>query len=611
MEKELTLKLNKGYKQFKTGFECNFKGNLIILSGVNGSGKTQLIDILSKESDIYNPLEKGISVEEWRNRYGMATVSINNQELTVAHISKRSFKENIKIENITEPNLRNKSWYKEEAWRYYSYIINWNDSYFKKSKAFVQKIVLENGFKKRNEYSNEVDITKEQFMRILPEDFVWEEDDLFLNTISQIFYDFAAKRNIEEAKCGREKGGFDNENYIKVAPWTILNEVFEELKFNYRFKRDYEFETPNLKELPVLYPINKNGEIDEKSPRQLIELSDGEKSIISLTFAILNEEKRPVEKLLLLDEFDNTLNPSLIESLYIVIDKFFIQRGVTVVMSTHSPVTISLAPEYASFYELFRQDNNSPKIMAVQKEEYTELKIANQEYYKKIANQEKRIEELEKTKVELENLTTRQKPLLVVEDKYTQIYKIAYLKLNNIKFKKDNIDEKFDKYAKFEICSQEGCSGVAGLINCSNLDIFSKPIIGLFDYDKEGVEKYKGCNRFSICKEDDANKGIYKKRKDYECYALLLPVPERLKSYVQKIKHENIANNYFEIEHYLPEEFIKNSRCFEKKVILGQDLYVCCKDKKTDLWKELIELDKEKFSDFKILFKKIKELFKL
>ncbi|KAA6331935.1 hypothetical protein EZS27_019510 [termite gut metagenome] len=152
---------------------------------------------------------------------------------------------------------------------------------------------------------------------------MWESDDLFTNRIGELFYDFAVKRQDEKARLGELQGGFNNAEYNKKAPWTKLNQLFEELKFNYRFKNDFEFETPNLKENPTLYPAIESG-IDEAQPRQLSDLSDGEKAIISLTFASFNEENRNIEKLLLLDEFDNTLNPSLIEVFYKVLKDFFI-----------------------------------------------------------------------------------------------------------------------------------------------------------------------------------------------------------------------------------------------------------------------------------------------
>ena len=611
--KKIKIELKQDYKQFKIGSKYILEGDLIILSGVNGSGKSQLIDILNK----LQPTTQKISSNTELKKYLInVDIDIDEKKLKRTNIFKRTFKENTYIENTTLPTPKNSVWNKEEAWKTLSNYSIWNNDNieYSKSKAMIIKLLEEHNLSPvwtiLGIGNYKLNVTKEQFEKILPDNFVWEKDDLFSNRIENLFFEFAAKRHDEQARLGRKNGGFDNNKYIENAPWTILNNIFKILKFNYRFKKDYEFETPNLKEIPMIYPILSNGELDEKSPRELSDLSDGEKAIISLTFALINEEHRPIEQLLLLDEFDNTLNPSLVEALFKVLEEYFIKKGVMVIMTTHSPATISLAPEYASFYELFKQDDDSPKILQVRKEEYTELKVANKEFYNKIANQRERIEELEKKNLELEKLKNISKPLVIVEDRYTEIYKIAYLKLKNIEFNKDSVHEKFADNADFEICWQEGSGGVAGLINCSNLDYIKKPIIGLFDYDREGVEKYKGCKNFNDLHEANKNTGIFKKRKDYECYALLLPVPERLNNYVQKI-NEDIANNYFEVEHYLPKEFIENNSCFKSKTILGQNLYVCKKDKKNDLWRDLINLEKEDFKDFTLLFNKINELLKL
>ena len=611
--KKIKIELKQDYKQFKIGSKYILEGDLIILSGVNGSGKSQLIDILNK----LQPTTQKISSNTELKKYLInVDIDIDEKKLKRTNIFKRTFKENTYIENTTLPTPKNSVWNKEEAWKTLSNYSIWNNDNieYSKSKAMIIKLLEEHNLSPvwtiLGIGNYKLNVTKEQFEKILPDNFVWEKDDLFSNRIENLFFEFAAKRHDEQARLGRKNGGFDNNKYIENAPWTILNNIFKILKFNYRFKKDYEFETPNLKEIPMIYPILSNGELDEKSPRKLSDLSDGEKAIISLTFALINEEHRPIEQLLLLDEFDNTLNPSLVEALFKVLEEYFIKKGVMVIMTTHSPATISLAPEYASFYELFKQDDDSPKILQVRKEEYTELKVANKEFYNKIANQRERIEELEKKNLELEKLKNISKPLVIVEDRYTEIYKIAYLKLKNIEFNKDSVHEKFADNADFEICWQEGSGGVAGLINCSNLDYIKKPIIGLFDYDREGVEKYKGCKNFNDLHEANKNTGIFKKRKDYECYALLLPVPERLNNYVQKI-NEDIANNYFEVEHYLPKEFIENNSCFKSKTILGQNLYVCKKDKKNDLWRDLINLEKEDFKDFTLLFNKINELLKL
>ena len=44
--KKLTIKLNEIYKSFDPGFVQDFSGDLVITSGINGSGKTHLMEII-------------------------------------------------------------------------------------------------------------------------------------------------------------------------------------------------------------------------------------------------------------------------------------------------------------------------------------------------------------------------------------------------------------------------------------------------------------------------------------------------------------------------------------------------------------------------------------
>jgi AAA15 family ATPase/GTPase len=384
--KKINIQLNQDYKAFRSGFKQELEGNLIIISGVNGGGKTQLVDIMSMSSVIPK-----VAQPHNRAQYLIdSAISIEGAQLSSTDIFRRSFKDNVDIANISNANPRNIHWNKDQAWKYFS---NWNtwrsDALFSKSRAAISLLLAEAGKPTEPTYDQSkpngtnTHITEAEFLALIPDTFVWEQDDLFDNHISTLFLDFAAKRHDEKARLGEGAGGFNNSEYIKNAPWTKLNNLFEKLKFDFRFKTDYEYQSPNIVGKIAIFPI-LNGVIDKTDPRELSELSDGEKSIISLTFASLNEENRSVEKLLLLDEFDNTLNPSLIEAFYIVLDEFFIKKGVVVVIVTHSPATISLAPKDARFYEICKQTGSSPIIVPIQADAYSELRVANKEHYDQI-----------------------------------------------------------------------------------------------------------------------------------------------------------------------------------------------------------------------------------
>lgn len=611
--KELKIELNQDYKQFKNGFEKTLKGDLVILSGVNGSGKTQLMEILNKRKT----MPKNISSEDIAKYNIDSNVNIDECVLTNSDIAKQSFKDNIGIINISNPEPRNVYWNKEQAWNYFSNYLNWMsvESTHSKSKNIIKGILIKNNYNSEpvidlSSYQNtKTGITEKQFKNLIPDDFIWEEDDLFSNSISKLFYNFASKRQDVKAEYGEASGGFNNKEYIKNAPWTKLNKLFGELKFNYRFKEDFEFITPNLKEKPVLYPILISGDIDENSPRELADLSDGEKAIISLTFALLNEENRPIEKLLLLDEFDNTLNPSLIEAFFVVVEEFFIKKGIMVVMTTHSPVTISLAPDYAVFYELFKQDNDSPKILQVQKGEYSELKIANKDFYSKIENQELRIKELEKTNNEIERALEATK-ILFVEDTYTQIYKLAWLKLNNIDINKKNLEAKFEDNASFKILGKGNKDNLKGFLDNPSMEEWkSKNIVGLFDFDDAFKCFYELNKDWTKIQGDEAT-CLYRKRNKYEnISAIVLPVP----CYRKNIAKMNQKVKQLEVELLFKDEDIKNMYNNDEitEELVCENLKIFKIRNKRNFWIKAISLDKDKFNAFQPLFDKINELLKI
>ena len=611
---KLGIRLNEDYKQFKKGFNIELKGKLIIISGVNGSGKSQLIDILSKKQLVL--MQKVTNKNDIQSMKINSEVFINDKNIDSEFISRRSFKENINIENIKFPDPKNIIWHKEQAWMYFSNYNLWRDekNEYSKTKKIISERLKEHSYRETpkidfNKLNNtDTGISKEEFFKVLPDDFIWEKDDLFSNKIDELFYEFAAKRNNFEAKLGRSTGGFNNEEYIKNAPWTILNELFEILNFKYRFKKDYDFETPNFKEVPMIYPVLQDGNCDLSSPRELSDLSDGEKTIISLTFALLNEQRRPLEKLLLLDEFDNTLNPSLIQSLFKVIDEFFIKKGVTVVMTTHSPVTISLAPEYATFYEIFRQDDSSPKIIEVDKYQYSELKIANKNFYEKIENQESRIKELEEN-----NKTFEADKILFVEDKYTQIYKLAWLKLNDYDTTVETIEDDFDKNSPFKVYSKGNKDSLKGYLSNEFMEeCEGKKIVGLFDFD-DAYNCFKDLlkNKNKQIKWNDAQgdekTGLYSIREKYNnISALVLPVPE----YRVDIAGRDYTANRLEVELLFSDDIIEKmygTAQYKKEKIIG-GIEIPKIQNKENFWVKAINLPKEDFEGFIPLFERINQL---
>ncbi|AHB99031.1 ATP-binding cassette domain-containing protein [Francisella orientalis] len=85
--KTLTIKLNQKYKSFPIGFVTNIDNNgIVVISGVNGSGKSQLMNIINGRRIINNE-SHDISRE----------ITIDTHTIKSDEIEYRSFKNSIKI----------------------------------------------------------------------------------------------------------------------------------------------------------------------------------------------------------------------------------------------------------------------------------------------------------------------------------------------------------------------------------------------------------------------------------------------------------------------------------------------------------------------------------
>ena len=218
---------------------------------------------------------------------------------------------------------------------------------------------------------------------------------------------------------------------------------------------------------------------------------------------------------------------------------------------------------------------------------------------------------LDKQALEIE-IEEFRKPILFIEDKYDQIYKIAFLKVAKIPCDKTNYQEIFKEKCPFTIRRSEGAGKLSGRMRVSNNDGYEdKKIVGLYDFDTEGREQIYNLKKETFWNNEfygDEKSGIYRKRKDHKCfYALLIPIPD---------SHKNFANNewenfisYVEIENLLPEKFLIDNN-FAAKMNFPGGQYVKINDaKKNKIWESLFDLESADFINFKPLFDKISELF--
>lgn len=250
--------------------------------------------------------------------------------------------------------------------------------------------------------------------------------------------------------------------------------------------------------------------------------------------------------------------------------------------------------------EQLSEINNSTLTLKQQELVFNKLKL----------DYEQSIGKLEKVTNEIEEYL---KPILVVEDKYDAIYKIAYLKCKGVEITKLDFEEKFKQHATFVIRRAEGAGALAGQLSMKNTDGYEeKKLIGLFDFDTEGTERFyllNGKNNWDNIISGTILSGLVKKRNQHNCfYALLLPVPDRLKHLVSDIKLGKFIS-YVEVENLIEQKSLTDLKLVTIETVLNQEYFKIKDTYKPKLGNILIELPDHKFKDFKPLFDKIEELF--
>ncbi|WP_312921587.1 AAA family ATPase [Empedobacter brevis] len=131
------------------------------------------------------------------------------------------------------------------------------------------------------------------------------------------------------------------------SPIKILNDVLNEYDVNgYKFKSSQlQFDLHNGMQNQNInvYLFNKNEDFET----QLEALSSGEKTLLALAFSIYKlQKKKIIAKVLLMDELDSALHPSMSERLINVLYNYFHKTlGIKIIISSHSPSTIAFSPD--------------------------------------------------------------------------------------------------------------------------------------------------------------------------------------------------------------------------------------------------------------------------
>ncbi|MFM2311724.1 MAG: hypothetical protein RLZZ04_1000 [Cyanobacteriota bacterium] len=508
----MRLTFVKPYKSI-TSLPQNELPNFVILTGVNGAGKTHLIEAIENGSIllddiILDPYKRPIRLFNWMNlvpqdtgafissqiiqeRQGLwnellqyikeINPNIQNalqqcNRLDLANISPR------KIINMTEENLIQTGSTSDEA----RHIV-----------PIIQNAVLNanqnviNRFQQNDPYNRprlisllqkNIDIPliafeEDDFYENFPRS--WQPVDMFQQSFGRLFADYQRNWLNNQLKAlanskGQSVSFLTDEEFLEKngePPWDFVNKILETANLDFRIN-----EPPMYEDRPyeaILTDQIRNTQV------KFADLSSGERILMSFALCLYYAEDRrqlvDYPKVLLFDEIDAPLHPSMTQSLLRTVQEALIDRHeIKVIMTTHSPSTVALAPE-ESLYAMSK-------------------------------NEQQRLQKITKDKA-LAILTTGVPTLSIDYENRRQVFVESQY---DVQFY-EQIYRKLTSYLTPEISLNFISSGVAGKGNCEQVQdvvkhLFqggNRTVYGIIDWDLKNQEseriKVLGLdNRYSI-----------------------------------------------------------------------------------------------------------------
>jgi predicted ATPase len=334
--------VNSEYKSIPSGISFDLP-RFCVLTGKNGSGKSHLLEAIANG--------------------GIAKVSINGTETTKIHyIGFNGLNPQVDEQcdsNQVLANVRN--W-----WNQINGIVNHYKSVIISGQVFSNVISDYLPLHGQNPalYSiiEQVLYRSKKDLQDLTEDDVFKhisfvditQNSLFFSQCAMIFKAYHTRKIKNEfAEFRSEKYRVPGVKFLSPAdfsrtygppPWESINDILA------RARLPYQVSTPEIEDYDLPYRLR----LQNKSTGVEIsvnDLSSGEKVLMALALAIYNtQEGGSKPDLLLLDEPDAPLHPEfsklLIETL---IETIVGKSGVNVIITTHSPSTVAMAPDNCVF----------------------------------------------------------------------------------------------------------------------------------------------------------------------------------------------------------------------------------------------------------------------
>lgn len=195
----------------------------------------------------------------------------------------------------------------------------------------------------------------------------WMPIDIFQQSFSRLFADYQSNwLNNQNKLLINPKGKCKPDSYLEERefldkygepPWDFVNSVLEAANIDFRIEQLSEYEGRSYE--PILTDRTRGTQV------KFADLSSGERVLMSFALCLYYAQDRRqmvnYPKILLFDEIDAPLHPSMTQSLLRIIQEVLIDRHkIKVILTTHSPSTVALSEE-SSIYAMYKDGNHRLK----------------------------------------------------------------------------------------------------------------------------------------------------------------------------------------------------------------------------------------------------------
>lgn len=291
---KVSINADTGFWKDKN-FEHEF-GNFTVITGVNGSGKTKLLEYIAKKTDITNNIITRFVETSYKIPYQQYTNEIQSQTGYTFDINNVNDRGYVAVRNRTSGE--NRYWSASD--------IQSNNLTAKLDYQILLDIMM-----RRKEFNGGTDARGVEL------------------------------RNEKEYKKVYDIKSFLPLNEQDDLPWDRIDRILAAFDLNIRIDRvNLNAEIGFLRKF-----LQKDGKYEE---RQILakDLSSGEQVAFAVALWTWGSATGQRSELLLVDEFDAHLNPSKAAEFIEVIKTHFVNEGVQVIMTTHSPSTVAFAKEH-------------------------------------------------------------------------------------------------------------------------------------------------------------------------------------------------------------------------------------------------------------------------